>query len=84
MLLSEGEMTMRDLTTKALLFLIFLALVFNAFVTLVRPSRAADGQAGRYAIVSYYYGEYSPTGKWHDDHGYYKMDTITGEVESGR
>jgi len=69
---------MRDRTTKALLFLIFLALVLNAFVMLVRPSEAADEgtQVGRYAISAYGNG-------WGTDsttYGYYRIDTATGQV----
>jgi len=64
---------MHDRTTKALLLLIFLALVFNAFVMLVRPSRVAeDGRdCGRYRLYLYEEG-------W-----YYRLDTATGTVQPG-
>ena len=75
---------MHDKTTKGLLFLIFLALVLNAFVLLVRPSRAADGQVGRYAVSAYGFRAYGPNGDSMGDTGYYRVDTATGEVKQGR
>ena len=67
---------MRDRTTKVLLFLIFLALVFNAFVTLAQPGRADGGQVGRYAISAWAFPGKDGAGSA----GYYKIDTVTGEV----
>ena len=79
---------MHDRTTKGLLFLVLLALVFNAFVMLVTPGRAADegAQVGRYAIVSY--GFFNPgtvASGAGPEFGFYRLDTLTGEVrhESG-
>ena len=46
---------MHDPATKGLLFLILLALVLSAFMMLVQPSRAGDGEVGRYAIAAYGY-----------------------------
>jgi len=72
---------MRDRTTKVLLLLIFLALVLNAFIMLARPGLADGGQLGRYAIVAY---GYYHAGDHEGRNGYYKIDTVTGEVSGGR
>lgn len=67
---------MHDRTTKGLLFLIFLALVFNAVVMLVRP-------AGRYSIASRAYGGLTEEGYARGHHGCYTIDTVMGELKRG-
>jgi hypothetical protein len=71
---------MGDRTTKLLLLLIFLALVFNAFVMLAHPTQAQGGQVGRYAISAWGYGGVSAQGNLTGNRGYYRVDTITGDV----
>lgn len=68
---------MRDRTTKVLLFLVFLALVLNAFVMLARPSRA-DLQIGQWQISAWAY----PGKDGGGSHGFYKINTATGEVST--